>query len=220
MSHPPDNLAAMRRAYGAAELTEASAGDDPLALFVRWFDQARATIDPEAPWYEVNAMTLATADAAGRPSARVVLLKDFDGEGFVFFTNYASRKGREIATQPQVALCLHWPWLERQVRVEGPASRIDRAASEQYFRGRPRGSQLGAWVSEQSEPITRRAMVERLAELENKYADMDIPCPPHWGGYCVHPETIEFWQGRPNRLHDRIVFAREAGGWRRMRIGP
>jgi len=217
---PPHDTAAMRRDYAAAELTEQQAGDDPLALFARWFAQAKAERPGDAQWYEVNAMTLATVDAGGRPAARIVLLKDFDEDGLVFFTNYESQKASHIATNPVVALCMHWPWLERQVRIEGRASQIDREASEAYFASRPRGSQLGAWVSNQSEPITRQQMAHRLADLERRFKDRDIPCPPHWGGYRVEPAAIEFWQGRPNRLHDRLLFTRTADGWQCRRLGP
>jgi len=220
MNDADNQIESMRRDYVADELTDQAAGDDPVALFARWFEQARAAIPDGAQWYEANALTLATVDPSGRPSARVVLVKDFDASGLVFFTNYRSHKARDIERDPRVAMCFHWAWLERQVRIDGRAERIDRAESEAYFRSRPRGSQLGAWVSDQSEPVTRERLARRLAELERQYADHDVPCPPHWGGYRVKPERIEFWQGRPNRLHDRIVFERADDHWTRQRIGP
>jgi pyridoxamine 5'-phosphate oxidase len=209
---------AMRREYTQHELTEADAGDDPRALFDRWFDQATQSCPGQ--WYEPNTMALATVGADGVPSNRIVLLKSFDQAGFVFFTNYDSRKAGELAGNANAALAFHWPWLERQVRAVGAASKIDRAATESYFASRPRGSQLGAWVSDQSEPMSRQAMADRLAELEAKFADGDVPCPPNWGGYVVAPRQIEFWQGRPSRLHDRLLYTLIDGQWQRQRIGP
>lgn len=219
----PDAIAAMRRNYAASRLTETDAGDDPLALFRRWFDEARST--SPGPWYEANAMTLATAPGSLQPSARIVLLKDLDDHGrFTFFTNYHSRKAHELDANPQAALVFHWPWLERQVRIEGAIEKTPRTVSEDYFRGRPRGSQLGAWVSDQSSPTTSEALAARLDELQSLFADRDIPCPPYWGGYFVLPRVIEFWQGRPDRLHDRLEYRRDTsrgpGGWSRQRLGP
>ncbi|HXU46648.1 MAG TPA: pyridoxamine 5'-phosphate oxidase [Thermoanaerobaculia bacterium] len=212
------NLADRRRDYTAFGLAEAEASGDPLEQFRRWFDQALAA-DPE----DSNAMTLATADAAGRPSARVVLLKGYDERGLTFFTNFASRKGEELAANPRAALVFFWPGLDRQVRVEGRVERTSRAESEAYFASRPRGSQIGAWVSHQSRPIAGREELEREAEaLEARYAGGEVPCPEHWGGYRLVPEVYEFWQGRPSRLHDRLRYRRKEGegGWARERLAP
>ena len=208
----------MRRNYDAGELTEPQAGDDPIALFRRWFDEARQTNPGQ--WYEPNTMTLATVDAEGRPDARIVLMKDITDAGVVFYTNYSSAKAEQIAVQPTVALAFHWAWLERQVRLVGEAAKVDGGVSEAYFATRPRGSQLGAWVSEQSAPTTREQLRARLAELEAQFADREVPCPPQWGGYTVHAGRLEFWQGRPNRLHDRLLYTRQAGGWSRVRLSP
>jgi len=208
----------MRREYAQHELTEADAGDDPIALFERWFDEATESCPGQ--WYEPNVMSIATVGDDGVPSNRIVLLKAVEDGGFVFFTNYDSRKAGELAANPNTALAFHWPWLERQVRIVGAASRIDRASTEQYFATRPRGSQLGAWVSDQSQPMSRQAMTDRLTELEAKFADGAVPCPPNWGGFVVRPSQIEFWQGRPNRLHDRLLYWATNAGWQRQRLGP
>ncbi len=210
------SLADLRETYGRAGLVEADAGPDPIALFERWFGEARAAAVPEP-----NAMTLATVDDDGTPDARAVLLKEFDARGFVFFTNYGSRKARDLARHPVAALCFAWLPLERQVRIRGTVGKVPREESETYFRSRPRGSQLGAWASEQSAPLDGRAPLEaRLAELEAEYAGREVPVPPHWGGYRVTPASIEFWQGRPNRLHDRLRYLNKGGTWRRERLSP
>lgn len=198
------------------KLTEAEAGADPIALFARWFDAATAA---GAPFPE--AMTLATATPGGRPSARLVLLKDFDDDGFVFYTNYESRKAEELAANPRAALAFHWAALERQVRVEGSVVRTSREDAAVYFASRPRESQIGAWASIQSRDIDSRAELEaayagRAAEFEGR----DVPLPPYWGGYRVIPERIEFWQGRVGRLHDRLVYERTDDGWERTRLSP
>lgn len=218
-----DRFIARRRAeYGRAGLSEQEAGDDPLALFDRWFRDAVAACEAsDDPVYEPNVMTLATADADGVPAARIVLLKHYDADGFVFFTNYESAKGREVEANPRASLVFYWMRLERQVRVAGVIEKVSRELSERYFADRPRGSQLSAWVSRQSEPVSRAELERRLAELEEDYEGREVPCPPHWGGYCVRPQRIEFWQGRPSRLHDRILFERGAeGGWCRSRLAP
>jgi pyridoxamine 5'-phosphate oxidase len=212
-----DHLARLRKEYTSAGLTESAADPDPIAQFQRWFDAALA-----ADLHEPNAMTLATATPEGRPSARIVLLKGFDERGFVFYTSYEGRKGRELETNPTCALVFYWGELERQVRVEGGVSRIPEEESDEYFGSRPRGSQLGAWASEQSRPVEGRdALEERLRNLEAEYEGREVLRPPFWGGYRVEPETIEFWQGRENRLHDRLRYRRsDDGGWRRERLQP
>jgi pyridoxamine 5'-phosphate oxidase len=213
-------LEQMRRHYVAGGLDERDLLSDPIEQFRLWFEQAvRMNV---GEWFEPNAMTLATATAGGVPSARVVLLKSFDEKGFVFFTNYASDKGRELTENPLAALVFYWPAMERQVRVTGRVTGVSREQSEAYFRTRPRGSQLGAAVAQQSERVeSREALEQRLAELDRQYAAGDVPMPATWGGYCVAPQTIEFWQGRANRLHDRIRFTRQADGvWKIERLAP
>jgi pyridoxamine 5'-phosphate oxidase len=208
-------LADLRKEYSLAGLTEADAGGDPFALFHRWLDQAVA-----AEISDPNAMILATATPDGVPSARAVLLKALDPQGFTFFTNYDSRKGREMEANPKVALCFLWHQLERQVRVEGTVEIVSAAESDEYFVKRPLGSRLGAWASPQSAVIAGREVLEAAhAELTAKYPD-GPPRPPNWGGYRVLPTVIEFWQGRPSRLHDRIRFTRAEAGWRRERLAP
>ena len=211
------SIADLRKEYTRGGLDEADADPDPIAQFDLWIHQAI-----QAGIYEPTAMTLATITPQGEPAARVVLLKHFDHDGFVFFTNYDSDKGRDLAANPRAGLCFYWDQLERQVRVTGGVSKTSREASEKYFARRPRGSQLGAWVSRQSKPIAgRRVLEEDLARHEAQFAGRDVPCPPHWGGYCVKPDTIEFWQGRQNRLHDRLRYTRQADGtWKIERLAP
>lgn len=207
----------LRREYTLRELREHEADPDPLRQFDRWFDDA-----VRSGLVEPNGMTLATVDSSGQPSARIVLLKGFDERGFVFYTDYRSRKGRELEANPKAALCFWWPALERQVRIEGTVQRVTAQESEAYFASRPRESQLGAHVSRQSEPIADAELLRRrLAELEAEYRDRPIPRPPNWGGYRLTPVEIEFWQGRPHRLHDRLRYRRgEDGCWRRERLSP
>jgi pyridoxamine 5'-phosphate oxidase len=207
----------MRIEYTWSGLSEADMDADPLRQFEKWFEQALAANLPEP-----NAMTLATATPDGRPSARMVLLKAFDAAGFVFFTNYESRKGRELTANPRAALLFFWPQLQRQVRIEGTVERVLEAESDAYFRSRPLGSRLSAWASPQSEVIASRNILEkRMCELAKQFPDGEVPRPPHWGGYRVYPLTIEFWQGRSDRLHDRLRYQRvQTNGWRLERLSP
>jgi len=197
-------------------LTESAVHPDPILQFQRWFEDAAS-----AGISQPNAMALATVSHDGRPSARIVLLKRVDKRGFEFFTNYVSRKGKEIGENPNVALVFHWEPLGRQVRIEGEATKLSPEESDAYFHGRPIEHQIGAWSSSQSEPATREELDRRYEETKAKYSGIDIPRPPHWGGYRVAPRAIEFWQQRPARLHDRIRFERQpAGPWRSQRLSP
>jgi pyridoxamine 5'-phosphate oxidase len=211
------SLADLRRDYARARLDEADVSHDPVVEFARWFAEAQ-----EAQVADANAMTLATATADGQPSARIVLLKAFDERGFVFFTDYRSRKGAELEANPRAALVFYWHELERQVRITGGVALTSREESERYFASRPIGSRLGAWASHQSRVIPGRAALESdLREVEARFGDGEVPLPPHWGGYRVVPDAIEFWQGRESRLHDRIRYVRESGsGWKVQRLSP
>jgi len=211
------SIADLRQEYSLTGLRKADLAGDPLQQFRHWFDQALA-----AGTNEPNAMVLATADAAGKPSTRVVLLKVLDERGFVFFTNYESRKARELAVNRHAALNFFWVELERQVCVTGSITQVPREEAEAYFKTRPRGSRLGAWASKQSETVPSREVLEaRLQELETKYPGEEIPLPPFWGGYVLAPGEIDFWQGRPNRLHDRFRYSKQSDGrWLVERLSP
>ncbi len=209
-------IANLRTEYRHASLAESDVADDPIVQFGKWFDDAVA-----AQIAEPNAMTLATSTPDAYPSARIVLLKGVDARGFVFYTDYRSRKGRELADNPHAALCFFWPELERQVRVVGAVQRVSRAESEEYFRSRPLPSRLGAWSSHQSSVLpSRDALEAELARNSARFVNGDVPLPDEWGGFRVVPEEVEFWQGRPSRLHDRLQFARRAGVWHRVRLSP
>jgi pyridoxamine 5'-phosphate oxidase len=189
---------------------------DPVTLFTEWFDAAAA-----AGLALPESVALATATKEGVPSVRMVLLKEVDARGFVFFTNYESRKAHEVESNPVAALCFHWASLERQVRVTGTVARVSQEESDEYFQSRVRGSRLGAWASRQSRPLPRRAELEgRLADVTARFGEGEVPLPPFWGGYRIEPTVIEFWQGRPDRLHDRLVFERTADGWNKRRLYP
>ena len=210
--------AKLRAEYQRAALDERDVDRDPLRQFACWFDEAVAAQLPEP-----NAMTLATVGDGGRPAARIVLLKGADARGFVFFTNYDSRKGRELARDPRAALLLFWVELERQVRIEGVTERVSAAESDAYFASRPRLSRFGAWASPQSATIDGRAILEeRFAQVAARYADESapVPRPPNWGGYRLVPDLFEFWQGRRSRLHDRILYRRAADAWAIERLAP
>lgn len=210
------SIADLRHNYTLQQLNEADVDPNPIKQFQRWFDQAIAAQLPEP-----NAMTLATATRSGIPSARIVLLKGLDERGFVFYTNYESHKGQDLAENPQAALVFLWTVLERQVRIEGRVEKIAAAETDAYFQSRPLESRLGAWTSDQSHVISDRDVLEqRFAELKATYADEKVPRPPHWGGYRVMPHQIEFWQGRTSRLHDRLLYRLEQGNWLVERLAP
>ena len=209
--------AGLRLEYRRGRLLESEVDPDPFVTFAAWFQEAR-----DAGLYEANAMTLATVGPDGRPSARVVLMRRMDERGFCFFTNYESRKGQDLAANPWAALLFWWGPLERQVRIEGQVEKLSAEESEDYFNTRPKGSRLGAWVSPQSQVIeNRQVLEERLAALEAEYADSEPPRPPFWGGYRLVPTEMEFWQGGPNRLHDRLRYVRQVEeGWKIERLSP
>ncbi|MCF0069351.1 pyridoxamine 5'-phosphate oxidase [Dyadobacter sp. CY261] len=210
------NIANIRYDYQLRGLLESDLDPDPLKQFRLWFDEVL-----EAGITEANAMLLSTV-SEGRPAGRIVLLKDFDPRGFSFFTNYGSKKGREMETNPQVALTFFWKELERQVRVEGTVSKTSEAESDEYFAVRPRGSQIGAWASAQSDVISDREFLEeKTNELNARFEGKPVPRPAHWGGYRVVPDYVEFWQGRPSRLHDRLVYTKQVDGdWKIERLSP
>jgi pyridoxamine 5'-phosphate oxidase len=207
----------LRREYARRTLNETDVHPDPVEQFRIWFDEAL-----KAQVMDANAMGLATASPSGQPSLRTVLLKAIEPRGFVFFTHYDSAKGRELAENPRAALLFYWPELERQVRITGLVSRVTREISEAYFATRPVDSQWAAWAARQSEEIADRETLERqYAEVKERFSDRGVPCPPEWGGYMLEAERIEFWQGRPSRLHDRLVYTRQMDGiWTRVRLAP
>ncbi|HEY4057306.1 MAG TPA: pyridoxamine 5'-phosphate oxidase [Kofleriaceae bacterium] len=206
----------LREEYTGRALDPADCDADPIVQFRTWFAEAAAAKLPD-----VNAMTLATVDDRGRPSARIVLLKEVDERGFVFYTNYDSRKGQQLAAQPYAALVFFWEPMHRQIRVEGTVERVTPAESDAYFASRPRGSQLGAIASPQSQPLENRTILaERVAALDATLADATPPRPEHWGGYRVIPDLVELWQGQPSRLHDRVVYRRSSTSWTRERLAP
>ena len=210
------DIAHLRKSYESGELDEAQAGSEPLQQFEQWF---QAALDAGVP--EPNAMTLATVGPEGRPSTRIVLIKDYDARGLVWYTNYDSRKGRELAAHPWAALQFHWVELERVVRIEGRVERVAEAESDAYYASRPLDSRLGAWASPQSQPITSRAVLVSNAAKAAAQHGLNPPRPPHWGGFRLDPDRWEFWQGRKSRLHDRLVYQREPDGrWQRQRLAP
>ncbi|CAK9889594.1 MULTISPECIES: pyridoxamine 5'-phosphate oxidase [Pseudomonas] len=214
----PLSLAQMRRNYTVGGLQEAQAPLEPLALFTQWLQQARET---EREPVEANSMHLATVGSDGRPHCRVLLLKGFDEQGFTFFGNYQSAKGQELAANPYAAMTFFWPGLERQVRVEGPVTRLDPRLSDAYFDSRPEASRLGAWASPQSQPLADREELQALlAQTIRRFVEQPLRRPEHWGGYCLAPERMEFWQGRADRLHDRLDYRRQGGQWSRQRLAP
>lgn len=207
----------IRREYASRSLSEADTDPNPITQFRAWFDEAlRSEV------FDVNAMSLATASTAGEPSARIVLLKGVDEEGFVFFTQYDSAKGRDLASNPRAALLFYWAELERQVRIVGAVARVPREASEAYFATRPVESQWAAWSARQSSELATRDDLERqFGEIRQRFGDQPVPCPPDWGGFHVTAERIEFWQGRPSRLHDRLLYTKQHdGSWSRVRLAP
>ncbi|MEJ7832940.1 MAG: pyridoxamine 5'-phosphate oxidase [Nocardioides sp.] len=216
-THEDAEIAALRKEYAAGGITESDLAADPVAMFARWFDDVR-----EANLHEPNAMVVATVSESGHPSSRMVLLKGFGDDGFRFFTNTTSRKGRELATNPACSLLFPWHLLERQVRIDGIASLLPRADVEDYFGVRPRGSRLGAWASHQSQPVSGRDELDAAyGEVEARFRDdEEVPVPEAWGGYLVRPEVVEFWQGRPGRMHDRLVYRRTRDGWVTQRLAP
>ncbi len=210
------SIASIRKDYQLKSLDETEVRPDAIDQFSIWWNEAlKAEID------EVNAMTLCTIKPDGKPSARIVLLKGFDSSGFVFFTNYESDKGSQLSENPFASIVFFWKELERQVRIEGTCVKVAEEESDVYFSSRPLGSRIGAWVSPQSRPIANRAVLEqRMEEVQKKFNLCDIPRPPHWGGYRVLPESIEFWQGRSNRLHDRMLYTKKGSSWEINRLAP
>jgi len=217
MSIDKKTIESLRQEYRLASLSEDTVAPDPVSQFSKWFSEAL-----DAHMTEPNAASLATVSADGKPSVRILLLKGFDDKGFIFYTNYLSRKGRELAKNPYAALVFFWAELERQVRIEGVVEKLSKEESLRYFHSHPKASQLGALVSPQSQEIEgREVLEEKLKVLEEKYAAIEIPKPSHWGGYILKPQTVEFWQGGPGRLHDRIVYRKsDKNNWKIVRLAP
>ncbi len=210
------NVMHLRREYATGQLLESMVETDPYKQFCKWLHEALL-----AEIIEPYAMTLATATLQGRPSSRIVLLRGIDPSGFSFFTNYFSRKGQELTANPQAAISFYWPEIERQIHIEGAVHPTIDAESDEYFKSRPRGSQIAAWASEQSEELpSREVLDQRVAELEKQFEGQEVPRPEHWGGFKLIPKRYEFWQGRPSRLHDRLLFTWEADRWRLSRLSP
>lgn len=209
-------LAKLRKDYGIMGLNEKDLCPEPIQQFDRWFTEAA-----NAEIIEPNAFTLSTVSAVGKPSSRIVLLRNFDARGFTFYTNYESQKGTDIAANPYVSMNFFWPDLERQIRITGKAEKLSRMESMDYFKSRPRLNQIGAWASEQSKPVTSRDILEeKIAQVEKQFHGKDVEIPPFWGGFCVVPDTVEFWQGRPGRLHDRLRYSKQENTWQIERLNP
>ena len=210
-------LAKLRKDYGLMGLSEKDLFPDPIRQFERWFTEVA-----NAEIIEPNAFTLSTVSALGKPTSRIVLLRNFDARGFTFYTNYESKKGTDIEANPNVSMNFFWPDLERQIRITGVAEKLSRMESMDYFKSRPRLSQIGAWASDQSKPLESRELLEhKIAEIEKRFEGRDVEIPPFWGGFCVIPDSIEFWQGRPGRLHDRLRYAKQENGeWLIERLNP
>ncbi len=215
-SQSKKSIAALRREYSQQALAKSEVCEDPIDQFTEWFEQAFS-----ADLLDVNAMTLSTTTKQGKPSSRIVLLKGVDEAGFRFYTNYGSRKGRELNNNPYAALCFYWAPLERQVRIEGEVERLSRSASEDYFKQRPRESKLGAWASKQSNKVSSREELEkRFREIKERFENQEIPLPDFWGGFLLRPQRIEFWQGRESRMHDRICYEQSGSEWNIFRLAP
>ena len=212
----PNEIAKLRREYTSGGLRRDDLDSDPIAQFQKWFNESL-----ETDIIDANAMTLSTSDTGGQPSTRIVLLKGVDERGFIFYTNYGGKKARDIENNPNVSLCFYWSGLDRQVRIQGEAQRVPKEESREYFKIRPRESQIGAWASMQSTEVENRNELEKnFEEMTKRFEGKPVPLPDFWGGYVVDPKKVEFWQGRPNRLHDRFVYRKKDGNWEILRFNP